>query len=84
MNSKTKSVNFYPIAERIIVQFLIVIACWLLLTNWWGEDKDCCTFILSIFWSGNIFFLKSYSKWFRKIHKNKYDSINIKESNYDY
>jgi hypothetical protein len=69
MENKTQKqqLNMVGVMQRFLVQLLIIIACWHVITIWLQEDTDWYAALLSFLWSGNIFWLKDYSRWFKNV-----------------
>lgn len=53
------------IIQRFLVQSLIIIACWHIITVWLQQDTDWYAAFMAFLWSGNMFWFKDYLTWIK-------------------
>lgn len=59
--------NIFAVMQRFLVQSLIILACWHIITVWWQQDTDWYAGLMAFLWSGNMFWFNDYLKWFKNV-----------------
>ena len=63
----SKQLNVLTVMQRFLVQSLIILACWHIITVWWQQDTDWRAGLMAFLWSGNMFWFNDYLKWFKNV-----------------
>ena len=63
----SKQLNILAVMQRFLVQSLIILACWHIITVWWQQDTDWYAGLMAFLWSGNMFWFNDYLKWFKNV-----------------